>query len=117
MAPCPCRAKVRISSRHSHGFFSRFNLSTRCAFVSCSTSADVLMFLFLAQPTSDSRSKAKRPTACSGDGPFLNLDDYVLGSGFISQRRAGRLTATSTHSLAQNSHKQKVHGLGEGVKG
>src|SRR5262249_18465282 len=35
----------------------------------------------------------------------------------FSQRRAGRLTATNTHLLAQGPHKQKVHGRGDGVKG
>src|SRR5262245_11628911 len=53
--------------------------------------------------------KTKRPTACSGDGPFLNLNNCCLGSGFISQRDVCRLTATLTHLLAQNSHGTKVN--------
>src|SRR5579863_8216067 len=39
MASNPSRAKRRISSKASHGFFSRFRRSTRCALVSVLVSA------------------------------------------------------------------------------
>src|SRR5262249_40615416 len=55
----------------------------------------------------------KKPIAFSGDGLFLNLNDYVLGSGFMGQRHASVALATLALLLTQNSHVGKVNALDE----
>src|SRR5215471_7113823 len=106
MAAWPCAAKARISSRHSQGFFSRLNLSTLWALVSFNISAGVLIFQ-LSLMTGCQKQKAHR---FLWRWAFLKLNDYVLGSGFIGQRKARvALTATLAHLLAQNSHGVKVN--------
>src|SRR2546421_12684663 len=96
MAEKPWGAKLRISSRHSHGFFSRLSRSTFCALVSACCAASTLIGSFQSKLA----RKSKRPIAALAMGLFLNFNyECVLGNSAICQRHEG-LTTTNTHVLA-----------------